>query len=173
MPPIPSENTWIMRLKYKKYTAFLFGEPSQSITSFKEELLKALRERNPTGEFMGLSIPSSASEVEFGKPVDVFDLKKGWELIGAPTEVHDEEKEDDNSTRQKSKGEAKAPDNDTTSLKSAGFKEGVYAFRFKNQGEEDETMGDDPGWDVQIATFEDVYGVENQADLGVVPEYDG
>ena len=30
----------------------------------------------------------------------------------------------------------------------------------------DETMGDDPGWDVQIAKFEDLYGVENEADLG-------
>jgi hypothetical protein len=173
MPPIPPEKTWIMRLKYSTYTVFLFGDPLQSIASFKEELLNALRERNPSGKFMGVSIPSTASEVEFGKPVDVFDLEKGWELIGSPPENEDDEEEDDNSTRRKSKGKAKATDNSTTSLKNAGFKEGVYAFRFKKQSDDDETMGDEPGWDVRIATFEDIYGVENQADLGVVPEYDG
>jgi hypothetical protein len=165
-----------MRLKHSKLTVFLFADPSKPLTDLKEALFSALEELRTSGTLEDITVPSSPSDIELGKPIDQFDAEQGWELIGAlPAEDEDE----DDSKKRSSKEKGRTSESNIT-LRDSGAVEGVLAFRFKQQSSDDddntmanESLGDDPGWDVEIAKFEDLYGVENEADLGVLGEFDG
>src|ERR1700712_1659232 len=149
MPPIPASKTWTMRLKRGKHTVFLFADPSKPLADLKDALFSALQELHTSGTLDDLTVPSSASEIELGKPVDQFDPEQGWELIGAlPYEDDDEGV----SKKRTSKGKGKAVENNIT-LRDSGAVEGVLAFRLKQQSSDDEedqrmdeTLGEDPGW---------------------------
>jgi hypothetical protein len=173
MPAIPASKTYTLRIKQSTTTIVLFADPAQSLTSLKESLLEALKATNPSGSFYSQTIPDDPAEVELALPVDVFDAEKGWDLI---FEIRSPSLDDEN-TRRSSKGKGKAIVKDAgLSIRGAGIKDNaVLAFRFKKDDgeEEDEAMADDPGWDVQVSVYEDVYGVENRGDLGVIPEFKG
>jgi hypothetical protein len=58
---------------------------------------------------------------------------------------------------------------DGRSLTSLGIKENaVLAYRFRGGEAEKRLNGEDPGWSIEVPSFEDAYGVENDGDLGVV-----
>ena len=155
MPNIPASKLWTLRLKRSNSTTLLFADPAQSLKSLKEALLSALRSAPSTGPVRE-QVPTDPRDVEIGKPVDLFELSKGWELVDSlqPTKSQD------------------------ASLRSLGIKENyVLAYRFKDDefeaDEDDETMGEEKGWNVDIPVYEDTYGVETEGDLGAVPEYRG
>jgi hypothetical protein len=167
---IPTSKLWTLRLKRGKKTVLVFADPAQSLQSLKQNLLDSLRATNSSID--GVTIPTSPSDVELAKPVDQLDLKQGWDLVDAPT-PDDELAMDDSDTKGKSRAKSSSRD---LSLKALGIKENhVLAFRFKNLDDEDadETLGDDLGWDVDIPSYEDLYGDVNSGDLGVIPEYRG
>jgi hypothetical protein len=171
---VPASKIWTLRLKSGKHTVILFADPSQSLRSLKQNLLDALRETAPSNKLDDVPIPTSIDEVELAKPVDQLDVRKGWNAIGGPKSSdtsEDELAEDDSEVKSKTKAKRKTRD---VNLKSLGIKENhVLAFRFTG-AEDDETFGDDDlGWKVDIPFYEDMYGMENAGDLGVVPEYRG
>lgn len=155
-------------MKRGKKTVLLFADPAEALDTLKHNLIDALKATNQSNQFDGVAIPSSPSDVEIGKPVEPLDISKGWELVDPS---FDDELAMDDSDSKSKKGKSRAKTKDM-SLKALGIKENyVLAFRFRN--DEDETMEDDQGWDVNIPTYEDLYGVENVGDVGVIPEYRG
>jgi hypothetical protein len=168
---VPTSKQWTLRLKKGKRTVLVFADPAESLRSLKQNLIDALTATNPSHTIDALPIPTSPSDVELAKPVDQLDITKGWEIVDPP--IPDDELAIDDSDV-KGKGRAKRKSREI-SLKALGIKENhVLAFRFKDSNEDvDETLGDDPGWEVQIPSYEDLYGVENVGDLGVIPEYRG
>lgn len=120
----------------------------------KQDLLDALRKTGRT-DIDGVIIPSDASRITFGLPVDKNDFSKGWVKLEIPeTEV------DDGASGKKKVGGKKSVLN--ASPQGAGLKDGaVLAFRFLESGnEEDEgDLEEDAGkWDVMIPSYEDEYG---------------
>ena len=102
-----------------------------------------------------MSIPSDASHITFGVPVDKNDFSKGWVKLEIPeTEV------DDGNSGKKKVGGKKSILN--ASPQGAGLRDGaVLAFRFLESGtsEDDGGLDDDVGsWDVVIPNYEDEYG---------------
>jgi hypothetical protein len=176
MPPIQPSKLWTLRLKNGTRTVMLFADPAQSLTSLKAALLEALR-RAPKADPRAYTAPppSSISDIEIGKPLDIFDLSQGWELVVSDPDPVDEPPED-TTGKGKDKGKGKAKSNGTEmSLRSLGIKENwVLAWRVKvTDGNDDETLGDDQGWQVEIPAYDDAYGVENQGDGGALPEFRG
>ena len=73
--------------------------------------------------------------------------------------------------RRASAGQATEDDKSLTSL---GIKENaVLVYRFRGGEAGKERRGKDPGWSIEVPSFEDPYGVENVGDLGVKPEFRG
>ncbi|KAF1955109.1 hypothetical protein CC80DRAFT_416161 [Byssothecium circinans] len=189
MTPItPSPQTWTLRLKARKTTVLLHIDPLQTFSSIKEHLYAALKETSlvdPTTR-LEIPLPSSPSEIQLGRPIDRTDPSLGftlaeWEIVG-----EDEDAEDTG----KGKGKAKAKGRKSEVVgavkdcpKGAGIRDrDVLAFRWRGDGtgwedEEDEEMegagreGD--MWSVKLASFEDGYGEENEADLGVKGHFEG
>lgn len=126
--------------------------PSETITSTKEELLKALQSRG-LKEINGDPVPDDPSEIEFGVPVDKNELDKGWTQLDveAPELV-----EDDAKKRKKNGG--------SVTLQGADIKDGQsIAFRFRKLPEADAAKDqvdldlelEDPGWDVIAPSLDD------------------
>jgi hypothetical protein len=156
----PDPLTWTVRLKHHKTTILLHVEPLLLLSTLKEELLAVLREIAPDG-FNGYQLPSSASEIRLGRPVDPFDISLGWEPLEPPNELDDPFNIDEDESL---KGKAKRLESEN--LKAYGIKDNaVLAFRFKSEKGR--------SWDVVQAVHIDEYGVENEGDMGVLREYKG
>ncbi|CAI6334698.1 unnamed protein product [Periconia digitata] len=178
----PSPTTWILRLKARKTTIFLHVDPLQTFASIKSQLHTALSETyllDPETN-KNVELPASPSEIQLGRPIDRMDPDGGfvlgeWEI--APSD-------EDESEAGKSKGKAKPKKNDAgfgsvvkDCPKGAGLKDrDVLVFRWPGDGTGWEDEEDDPKnrmWGVKLASFEDSYGVQNEADLGAGGEFEG
>jgi hypothetical protein len=216
MRPLPAK-AWTLRLKRGRRTVLLFADPSAPLLHVKQSLLAALRAVPTRGDDDGEDdggaapepLPASTADVELARPVDVFDVTAGFEMVGAPSPAaggdstaesgegeansdHEEENEDRGEEvkrdeqeeggagraaraaargRRASAGQATEDDKSLTSL---GIKENaVLVYRFRGGEAEKERRGKDPGWSIEVPSFEDPYGVENEGDLGVKPEFRG
>jgi hypothetical protein len=169
---VPTSKWWTLRLKRGKKTILVFADPAQSLRSLKQNLIDALKATNPSDKIDGQVIPPSPSEVELAKPIDQLDISQGWTLLDPPS-LDDELGPEDTHNKGKSRAKSKSRD---PCLKELGIKENhVLAFRFREpeSDDSDETLGDDPGWKVEIPVYEDICGVENAGDLGLLPEFRG
>ncbi|KAF2186757.1 hypothetical protein K469DRAFT_572736 [Zopfia rhizophila CBS 207.26] len=185
MTSTPSSKTWTLRLKHRKTTILLHVDPLHTFTHIKTTLYNALQETHLTDpdDLSEIPLPSSPSSIIFGRPVDINDPKKGFVL--GEWERNNELKGDGG----KGKGKAKRKDegvgefgvvNVNNCPKGAGLRDGaVLAFRWDEKGrmeeDEDVEMGEREGdmWGVQIPSYEDAYGVENEGDVGGGREFEG
>lgn len=188
----PSPQTWTLRLKSYKTTVLLHVDPLNTFATIKTCLYDALQEtglRNPeTGE--SIPLPSSASDIQLGRPVNINDAHEGFQL-GEWEYPAVEEEEDSGKGKGKAKATGKKADGGIANLKDcpkgAGLKDGaVLAFRWAGDGTWDgdesdmdvdlETRKTSRGadmWGVKLASFEDAYGVDNEADVGGGREFQG
>lgn len=145
---------WTLRFKQHKTTVLLFVEPGQSFDSIKQDLLDALKKIGRT-DINGVSVPSDASNIILGLPVDKNDFSKGWVRL----EILEMEAEDGVNGKKKVGGKKSVLN---ASPQGAGLKDGaVLAFRFSESVNEDADGGldDDVGkWNVMIPSYEDEYG---------------
>ena len=101
-------------------------------------------------------IPDSAEDVELGVPIERNNLKKGWVRL----EILEQEITDNKGSKRTIGGKKSILN---LSPKGADLKDGhALAFRFRKHStshvDEDSDMEidiDDPGWDVQIAAYDD------------------
>jgi hypothetical protein len=146
--------SWTLRLKRQKTTILLFADPNTTLSDLKQQLLKALRATHPTQVLSdGKGIPTSVADVELGLPVEPNDLTQGWRMI-------DLSFTDDNTT---DAGSTKGAVSKDKALKTLGIKaDSVLAFRFKNEDGDldDETLGEDIGFKVDIPDWEDAFGID-------------
>jgi len=191
----PSPQTWTLRLKSHKTTVILHVDPLHTFDTIKTYLYDALQEtgfKNSAGE--SIPLPSSASEIQLGRPANINDASEGFRL-GEWEEayiVSDEEQVEGKGKGKATKANAGGSSSagaraDTEKIKQcpkgAGLKDGaVLAFRWAGDGSwdgEDEfdiskdSRKDDNMWGVTLASFEDAYGVENETDVGGRPEFEG
>ncbi|KAF2822654.1 hypothetical protein CC86DRAFT_81097 [Ophiobolus disseminans] len=180
----PSPQTWTLRLKAHKTTVLLHVDPLHTFSFIKSQLYDALKDtglKHPkTHE--SILLPDSPDNIQFGRPVDLLNPQQGFQL--ADWEIPAVESEEDTG---KGKGKAKAGKGASGGAKSgiadcpkgAGLKNGaVLAFRWVGDGawdgDDDEAFEDGANmWGVQLASFEDAYGVENQSDVGGGREFEG
>ncbi|KAF2095434.1 hypothetical protein NA57DRAFT_20002, partial [Rhizodiscina lignyota] len=190
--------TYIIRFKLHKTTVILHVDPLQTIASVKAELLNALRQTSKDGIVEGFQIPEDDAEVALARPVDLNDMEKGWRRLR-----DEEAASGTATRSSKGKGKQKAGSKrepkgvDAECLKSLGIKDNaVLAFRFGDAAEEDtntkkrkadeldakDTLEVDEEesdqskaeeWDVILPSWDDMYGVENVGDVGVIQEYEG
>lgn len=189
----PSPQTWTLRLKAHKTTVLLHVDPLETFSAIKSQLYSALQEtgikHRETGE--QIALPSSSSDLQLGRPINVNDASEGFKL--GEWEYPAGEEEDDGG-KGKGKGKAKAgkkANSDMHNLKAcpkgAGLKDGaVLPFRWIGDGiwegdhedmdfeDEVQSSRKEPElWSVQLASFEDAYGVENETDVGGGREFEG
>jgi hypothetical protein len=205
---IPAK-AWTLRLKRGRRTVLVFADPAAPLLRVKESLLAALR-ASPARDGDGDDapeepepLPAAAADIELARPVDVFDVTAGFEMIGS-SEAEDEtdgdgeaggdEKErdeNDEEEEEEQNGESAQPGGTSTSargrrstaqksksdgmsLTSLGIKDNaVLVYRFRSGGAKKGEKSKDPGWSIEVPSFEDAYGVENEGDLGVKPEFRG
>ncbi|KAF2027743.1 hypothetical protein EK21DRAFT_71296 [Setomelanomma holmii] len=181
----PSPQTWTLRLKARKVTVLLHIDSLQTFSSIKAQLLHALNEtgiKDPkTNE--PLSLPESPSAIQFGHPVDVHDPQQGFQLGEweyPPNESEEDGGKGKGKANQKSNGGVSGVASVKDCPKGAGLKDGaVLAFRWVGDGiwdgDEDADMQQDEAntWGVQLASFDDAYGVENTTDVGGGREFEG
>jgi hypothetical protein len=183
----PSPQTWTIRLKSRKTTVLLHVDPLQTFSTIKSQLLDALKEtglKDPnTNE--PIPLPGSSTDIQLGRPVDVHDAQQGFQL-GAWEYPAWESEEDSGKGKakakpgQKSNGGASGVASVKDCPKGAGLKDGaVLAFRWIGDGiwdgTEDADMLQEESnmWGVQLASFDDAYGVENTTDVGGGGEFEG
>lgn len=189
----PSPITWTLRLKYQKKTIVLHINPLQTFNSIKTTLVEVLQKTQNPDSF-DQPLPSSADEIEFGKPIDPKDLDQGFTLGDWERHVALELEEDvEEETKAKGKGKKGRPSKSAVTVddsgvelagtsnilqcpKGAGLKDGaVLVFRWgkkeKDDDNEDIEMEDerDRDWDVVIPAFndeedEDPEGLPTRAD---------
>jgi hypothetical protein len=178
---VPTAKTWILRFKHHTTTILLHVEPLQQWTSVRNELLKAIHETNPSGSLNDHAIPDSGAEIMLARPVDINDLKQGWETIERDDDSLQEALADAKGKGKAAAGTSKAragKNNVTDTPQGAGLRDGgVVAFKFRSEAEAEvdegielEEGGEDDGvvvvekkperWDVVVPTLEDVYGDE-------------
>jgi hypothetical protein len=172
-----SPETWTLRFKAHKTTVILHVNPLHTFSTIKSHLYNALEEttlKHPeTGE--SIPLPPSPSDIQLGRPVNINDAHEGFQL-GEWEYTGDDEEEEEGG---KGKGKAKADGKGLKDCpKGAGLKDGaVLAFRWAGDGswdgEEEDEIKEGDMWGVQLATFEDAYGVANEGDVGGGKEYDG
>ncbi|KAJ4299722.1 hypothetical protein N0V90_004968 [Kalmusia sp. IMI 367209] len=183
----PSAQTWTLRLKSHKTTVLLHIDPLQTFSTIKSQLYHALQEtelKDAEGE--SILLPSSPSDIEFGRPVNPNEANKGFEL--GEWEYSPLEEEDTEDVKGKGKAKAVRPKKAEAGgaagvkdcPKGAGLRDGaVLAFRWKHSGsEETEDIEMEDGrktdmWGVKLASYEDSYGVENETDVGGRREFEG
>ena len=167
----PTPQTWTLRLKSHKTTVLLHIDPLSPFSELKAHLHTALLETGlRSADGTTLAIPPSPSAIQLGRPVDIHDSSQGWVL--GEWEAGDEGGEEDEESAKgkgKGKGKAKAKAMDARDCpKGAGLKDGsVLAFRFEGDAD------DEGSWEVQLASFEDAYGVENEGDIGGDSGFEG
>ena len=143
---------WTLRFKHHKNTTLLHVDPLQSMTSVKEELLRALKDTHPNGQLSsGVAIPDTPSDIVLGKAKDIHDLSNGgWERVYT------------NGTSTTDSKQKKASLDDCP--KGVGLKDGsVLAYKFKSEelAMEDEALGledEDEKWNVVIASYDENAG---------------
>ncbi|KAF2237134.1 hypothetical protein EV356DRAFT_496667 [Viridothelium virens] len=177
MAPItPSPLTWTIRFKCHKTTVLLHLDPTQSFSSIKAELLRALQESHPDG-INGTSLPLEFEDILLARPNDPMDANAGWTGIDNDAAFVDDD-EDGEPKKGKGKGKGKGKTGTATDcMQGAGFKNGgCLAFKFKNGDADDWSdiggVGDEK-WDVLIPSYEDQFDVRQEGDVGVRPEYRG
>jgi hypothetical protein len=156
--------TWIVRFKYHKTTILLHLDPLTPLSTVKSNLLAALRDTKPNG-IQDRPLPSTYAQLRLAKPVDPSDADKGWESI-EPSLADDFDDEEISTAKAKAQAKKKL---ESTSAKAAGIKEnGVVAFRWLDDGEEEDEGLDAKNavWDVVLPTFEDAYHEVNEGDVG-------
>jgi hypothetical protein len=183
----PSPQTWILRLKSRKTTVLLHVDPLHTFSTIKSNLYEALTETGLKDPESGetIPLPESASDIQLGRPIDVNDAQQGFQLGEWEYSAYESEEE---GGKGKGKGKAKAGkksngaagSNVNDCPKGAGLKDGaVLAFRWAGDGiwdgGEDADMDQDGSnmWGVQLASFEDAYGVTNESDVGGGREFEG
>ncbi|KAH7092447.1 hypothetical protein FB567DRAFT_545598 [Paraphoma chrysanthemicola] len=183
----PSPLTWTLRLKARKTTVLLHVDPLHTFGTIKTQLLDALREtgiKDPkTNE--PIPLPESSSDIQLGRPIDIHDPQQGFGL-GEWEHPTYESEEDSGKGKGKAKASTKANGgaSGVASVKDcpkgAGLKDGaVLAFRWVGDGiwdgdEDPETVQEEGDmWGVQLASFDDAYGVENTMDVGGGKEFEG
>lgn len=167
----PTPSTWTLRLKSARTTVLLHVDPLSTFSTIKSTLLTALTETGFTQSDTGpsVSLPSSPSAIQLGRPLDPLDPGAGFALGEWESQSEDEEVAVDEGTG-KGKGKAAKKTGDGRDCpKGAGLKDGaVLAFRWEGmEGVEGKE------WGVQIASFEDAYGVTNEGDVGGRAEFEG
>ncbi|KAH7121116.1 hypothetical protein B0J11DRAFT_581875 [Dendryphion nanum] len=179
VPPTPM--TWTLRLKAHKTTVFLHINQLTTFATIKQHLFAAIQDTTLSStNGLRVTLPSSPSEIQLGRPVDINDPQSGF-MLGEWERATDG---DDGDTRGKGKAKARPRKDEDDELagkeninqcpKGAGLKDNaVLAFRWPGDGtgweeEEDEEMGDEEGssWGVKIPSYEDQYGMENVGDVG-------
>jgi hypothetical protein len=183
----PSPQTWILRLKSRKTTVLLHVDPLHTFSTIKSHLYQALTETGLKDPESGetIPLPESASDIQLGRPIDVNDAHQGFQVGEWEYSAYESEEE---GGKGKGKGKAKAGkksngaagSNVNDCPKGAGLKDGaVLAFRWAGDGiwdgGEDADMDQDGSamWGVQLASFEDAYGVTNESDVGGGREFEG
>jgi len=194
----PSPQTWTIRLKSRKTTVLLHTNPLETFSSIKHQLYTALSDttlKDPdTGDTIPL--PSSASDIQLGRPVNPHDASRGfalgeWEydtpdaLEEGAADVKGKGKAVAGKGKSKRDGEGGVLEGVKGCPKGAGLRDGaVLAFRWRGDGiwDGDEDVDMEEGaaggkkadmWGVRIASFEDSYGVENEGDVGGMREFEG
>ncbi|KAF3003144.1 hypothetical protein E8E13_008772 [Curvularia kusanoi] len=198
MSTTPTPTTWTLRLKSHRTTVLLHISPLSSFTAIKASLLSALSDTglSKTDTSPPIPLPSSPSEIQLGRPIDPLDPSAGFQLGEWETSALSDGDldvtidEDDANAKGKGKGKATASsaagtkaasskarknngtdDSGADCPKSAGLKDGaVLAFRWEGCGDAEEEART---WGVQIASFEDAYGVQNTGDVGGRGEFEG
>lgn len=181
-PPTPQSLT--LRLKHGRTTILLHANPLTTFPAIKAALHTALQQTTITSPTtrLPLTLPASPEEYQFGVPVSTSETARGFRL--APWEESEDADEDEDEVKGKGKGKAKAKAKgdglaDARNCpKGQGLRDGaVLVFRWRGdgsgweeKGEEGEAEGD--MWGVQLPSFEDAYGVENEGDLGGGGEYE-
>jgi hypothetical protein len=179
----PSPQTWMLRLKSHKTTVLLHVEPLDTFSTIKSHLYDALQDtelKHPDTD-EAIPLPSSPSDIQLGRPVDINDAHQGFRL--GEWEYAGEEEDEEESSVGKGKGKARAgggpnATNVKDCPKGAGLRDGtVLAFRWAGDGswdgDEEDAGKEGDMWGVQLATFEDAYGVENETDVGGGKEFEG
>lgn len=166
----PTPSTWTLRLKSARTTVLLHIDPLSTFSFIKSSLLTALTETGfaQSDHTPSLTLPSSPSAIQLGRPLDPLDPSAGFVLGEWETQPEDEEVAIDEG-KGKGKGKAVRETGGMDCAKGAGLKDGaVLAFRWEGmpgaEGKE---------WGVQIASFEDAYGVANEGDVGARAEFEG
>lgn len=179
-PPTPQSLT--LRLKHGRTTILLHTNPLTTFPAIKSALHTALTQTSLTSPTtrLPLTLPSSPSEYQFGVPVSASETARGFRL--APWEERDEDGEEEDA-KGKGKGKAAKKGDGLAEArncpKGQGLRDGaVLAFRWRGDGtgwEEREDEGEAEGdmWGVQLPSFEDAYGVENEGDLGGGGAFEG
>ncbi|KAL8713333.1 MAG: hypothetical protein Q9220_002532 [cf. Caloplaca sp. 1 TL-2023] len=147
----PNPQHFALRFKQHKITILLFVKPHDPLTSVKEKLLAAIKDRN-ISQIDGRSLPSDPQDIIFGVPIDKHDPSQGWVGLDIPGLDDDERK----------KGGKKPSVLNATPI-GAGLKDGsLLAFKFKQDGSggDDVDMNDNE-FNVIMPSFDDE--VESQA----------
>ena len=189
----PTSLSWTLRLKYDRTTILLHVDPLQPLAAIRGELLKAIRQTNPCGQFYGVAIPESEADILLARQVDEGDLDFGWELLEQDDENMLALVDDEEGAKGKRKaGGLKAAKNKLTDCpQGAGLRDGgVVAFKFRGQSQvhsqtekvmedsdeeadgafdEKTLVGDSVAekWNVVVPTMEETYRDEDEE--GAVP----
>ncbi|RMZ68443.1 Kinesin 6 [Pyrenophora seminiperda CCB06] len=174
----PEPLTWTLRLKSHKTTVLLHVDPLSTFESIKTYLYNALQEtglNHPDTE-EPIPLPPSASDIQFGRPVNINDASEGFQL--GLWEYTNAEEEEEDVGKGKGKAKAKAVPVVKQCPKGAGLRDGsVLAFRWAGDGswdgEEEFSTAKGDMWGVQLARFEDAWGEENETDVGGEREFEG
>ena len=171
----PTPQTWTLRFKSHRTTVLLHIDPLHTFSAIKASLYTVLRETGiqETEHGPSIDLPASPEDIQLGRPVDPLDPSQGfalgeWETPASDSEVAIEDEGKGKGKAVKGKKSA-GVDNVKDCPKGAGLKDGaVLAFRWEGDG-----TTDDASWGVQIASFEDAYGVQNEGDVGGRAEFEG
>jgi hypothetical protein len=166
----PTPSTWTLRLKSARTTVLLHTDPLSTFSAIKASLLTALTDTGFAQSDHGpsLTLPSSPSAIQLGRPLDPLDPSAGFVLGEWESQSDDDEVAIDEG-KGKGKGKAAKETGGKDCPKGAGLKDGaVLAFRWEGMA-----GADGKEWDVQIASFEDAYGVTNEGDVGERAEFEG
>ncbi|KAF2119762.1 hypothetical protein BDV96DRAFT_352960 [Lophiotrema nucula] len=174
----PTTTTWTLRLKNRKTTVLLFVDPLETFASIKERLLDALKEaplRDPDSKEV-VELPSDASHLQLGRPTDAMDPRSSFQLGEWEFNTSDDDGDVKGKGKAPGKGRPKKSEGDLAvesskqCPKGAGLKDNsVLAFKWAEEydaGDEDDPMGEAQYWPVQIASYEDLYGEQNEGDVG-------
>ncbi|KAF2124536.1 hypothetical protein P153DRAFT_133724 [Dothidotthia symphoricarpi CBS 119687] len=178
----PSPQTWTLRFKSRKTTILLHVDPLHTFTTIKSHLYNALTETGLKDlDGSTIPLPSSPADIQLGRPVDVNDAQQGFQL--GEWEYAASEEFDGKG---KGKGKSSASKVNNCPMGANLKDNAVLALRWEGDGvwdgRDDEMDGDlENGlsgkgadmWGVQLASFDDAYGVTNESDVGGGREFEG